>query len=96
MEWVVEAVLSREVRKLTASIEEEDTQLALLNDDLTEPQELVRQLEYNNTGLQREIRAKDQEIARLHERVVPHADCLAFLALGIICLASVMFAEAHV
>ena len=54
-------------------VQEKDTQLALLNDDLTESQELVRHLEFNNTDLQGEIRAKDQEIARLHERVVPHA-----------------------
>ena len=60
-------------------IEEKDMQLALLNDDLTESQDLVRQLEYNNTGLQGEIRAKDQEIERridevadLRERYVDH------------------------
>jgi len=45
----------------------------LLNDDFTEAQEIVKRLEYGNTGLQGEIRAKDQEIARLHERVVPQA-----------------------
>ena len=63
-----------------ATIEEKDTQLALLNDylalmsdDLSESQELVKQLEFNNTGLQGEIRAKDQEIAHLRERHVPHA-----------------------
>ena len=67
-------------------IEEKDSQLALLNDDLTESQDLVKQLEYNNTGLQGEIRAKNQEIerqdqqttelqnevARLRERYVDH------------------------
>jgi len=78
MEWVCEEVLPREVRKreLDAErhkVQEKDTQLALINDDLTESQELVRHLEFNNTGFQGELRAKDQEIARLHERVVPHA-----------------------
>ena len=67
-------------------IEEKNAQLALLNDDLMESQDLVRQLEYNNTGLQGEIRAKNQEIkrrdqqatelqsevARLRERYVDH------------------------
>ena len=35
-------------------------QIALLDDDLTESQEHARQLEFSNTGLQGEIRAKDQ------------------------------------
>ena len=43
-------------------IDEKDMQIALLDDDLAESQEHARQLEYNNTGLQGEIRAKDQEI----------------------------------
>ena len=34
MEWVVETVLPREVRKLASVIEEKDAVLALLNDDL--------------------------------------------------------------
>ena len=45
-------------------IDERDMQIALLDDDLTKSQEHARQIEYNNTGLQGEIRAKDQEIAR--------------------------------
>jgi len=87
MEWVCEEVLPREVRKLAAEVnaerhkvQEKDTQLALLNDDLTESQKLVKQfdkwatkLQYNNIGLQGEIRAKDQEIARLSMRFVPNA-----------------------
>ena len=39
-------------------IDEKDMQIALLDDDLAESQEHARQLEYNNTGLQGEIRAK--------------------------------------
>ena len=79
MEWVCEKVLPREVRKLTTVVEEKDAQIALLSDDLVLEQEHARQLEYNNTGLQGEIRAKDQEIARrqleiveLRERYVDH------------------------
>ena len=60
-------------------IDEKDMQIALLDDDLVLEQEHARQLEYNNTGLQGEIRAKDQEIARretelaeLRERYVDH------------------------
>ena len=34
MQWVCEEVLPREVRKLTAVVEEKDMQIALLDDDL--------------------------------------------------------------
>ena len=46
------------------AIDEKDMQIALLDDDLAESQEHARQLEFNNTGMQGEIRAKDQEIDR--------------------------------
>ena len=76
MQWVVEEVLPREVRKLATAIEEKqraidekDMHIALLDDDLTESQDLVRQLEFSNTGMQGEIRAKDQEIHRRREEV---------------------------
>ena len=52
------------IEKKQREIDERDMQIALLDDDLTESQEHARQIEYNNTGLQGEIRAKDQEIAR--------------------------------
>ena len=47
-------------------------QLALLNDDLTLEQEHARQLEHANTGLEGEIRAKNEELAVLRERYVDH------------------------
>ena len=79
MDWVCEEVLPREVRKLAEVMEEKNAQITFLNDELTESQDLVRQLEYNNTGLRGEIRAKDQEIERrreenadLRERYVEH------------------------
>ena len=72
-EWIMRDVVPRGFNKL---IEEKDTQLALLNDNLARSH---RQLEYTNTGFQGEIRAKDQEIARrerenamLRERYVDH------------------------
>ena len=34
MEWAVETVLPREVRKLASAIEEKDAALVMLNDDL--------------------------------------------------------------
>lgn len=64
LEWVVETVLHRKVRKLTEQLEEKDSAIALLNDDLAEAPEHSRQLEYNNVGLQGEIHAKDEEIHR--------------------------------
>ena len=72
MEWVCEEILPREVRKLTAVVEEKDAQFALLSDDLVLEQEHERQLEFNNTGLRGEIRAKDQELAVLRPRYVDH------------------------
>ena len=79
MEWVCENVLPREVKKLTIVVEEKDAQIALLSDDLVLEQEHARQIEFNNTGLQGEIRAKDEEIVRrqaeiaeLRERYVDH------------------------
>ena len=74
LEWVVETVLPQEVRKLDAIIEEKDAALALLNDDLSEEEEYSRKLEFNNVGLQGEIRAKDQEIACLQHRYVDYLD----------------------
>ena len=50
-------------------VEEKDMQLALLSNDLLKSQEHTRQLEYTNTELQGEIRAKDQEICRRQEEV---------------------------
>jgi len=73
VKWLTHKGVEKVVQEKQKTIDEKDTQLALLNDDLIESQDLVRHLEFNNTGLQGEIRAKDQEIARLHERVVPRA-----------------------
>ena len=69
MEWVVETVLPREVRRLAVVLEEKDSALALLNDDLTERDNYIQALEFNNVGLQGEIRAKDQEIDRRNNEI---------------------------
>ena len=83
-DWILRDVIPRGVNKLMEeehqkAIDEKETQLALLSDDLALEQEHARQLEYSNIGLQGEIRAKDQEIARrqseiaeLRERYVDH------------------------
>ena len=53
------------VQEKQKAIDEKDMQIALLDDDLVESQDLARQLEFSNTGMQGEIRAKDQQIAHL-------------------------------
>ena len=77
--WLTRKGVEKLVIHHQKAIDEKDMQIALLDDDLTESQEHARQLEFNNTGLQGEIRAKDQEIARrqseiseLRERYVDH------------------------
>ena len=59
------------VEEKQREIDEKDMQIALLDDDLTESQDLVRHLEYHNTGMQGEIRAKDQQIAHLQQQYIP-------------------------
>ena len=59
------------IEKKQRSIDERDMQIALLDDDLVDSQDLVRQLEFSNTGMQGEIRAKDQQIAHLQQQYVP-------------------------
>ena len=74
----VEKLVEDHQSALGAERQEKDMQLALLSDDLALEQEHARQLDQrvtqlqcNNTGLQGEIRAKDQELAVLRQRHVP-------------------------
>ena len=52
MEWVVETGLPREVRKLTSPIEEKDSALALLTDDLQDRDNQIQAIQYENVALQ--------------------------------------------
>ena len=52
MEWVVEWVLPREVRKLTSAIEEKDSVIALMNDDLQDHDNQIQAIKYENVALQ--------------------------------------------
>ena len=65
MEWVVETVLPRKVQKLASAIEEKYAALALLTDDLQDCNSQIQAIQYENVGLEGEIRAKDQQIAAL-------------------------------
>ena len=71
MDWVVETVLPREVRKLNeehqSAIEDKDNALTLLNDDLDESHRNIAILEQDNLELQRE-----NEI--LKRRYVPYLE----------------------
>ena len=51
MEWAVETVLPREVRKLASAIEEKDAALALLTDDLQDHDNQVQAIQYENIAL---------------------------------------------
>ena len=53
------------------AIEEKDAALALLSDDLQDHDARIQAIEYENIGLQGEVRAKEQEIERLILRYVP-------------------------
>ena len=72
MEWVVETVLPQEVRKLTSAIEEKDTALALLTDDLQNRDNQIPAIQYVNVALQAQQKHQDA-ITHLKTRYVPHA-----------------------
>ena len=63
VKWLTHKGVEKVAEEHQKAIDEKDMQIALLDDDLAGSQDLVRQLEYNNIGLQGEIRAKDQELA---------------------------------
>ena len=73
MEWAVEKVLPREVRKLASAIEEKDVAIALLNDE-------IKNCEYENMALQAqrdmyqaELEKCQDTITHLRTRYVDHA-----------------------
>ena len=71
VKWLTRKGVKKIAEEHQKAIDEKDMQIALLDDDLAGSQDLVRQLEYNNIGLQGEIRAKDQELAVSRPRYVP-------------------------
>ena len=81
MDWVVETVLPREMRKLSkqlsdhrVAIKEKEAALALLSNDLENRDARIKALEYENVGLQGEIRNGHVTITNLIEnRHVPHS-----------------------
>ena len=69
--WLTRKGVEKIAEEHQKAIDEKDMHIALLDDDLTESQDLVRQLEFWNTGMQGEVRAKDQQIAYLQQQYVP-------------------------
>ena len=69
--WLTHKGVEKIAEEHQKAIDEKDMQIALVDDDLTESQNLVRQLEFWNTGMQGEVRAKDQQIAHLQQQYVP-------------------------
>ena len=63
MEWAVETVLPREVRKLPSVIKEKDAALALLNDDL-------QNREYENVALQAQRDVYQVQLQRCQDTII--------------------------
>ena len=80
IEWVVETVLPRVVRKLTSAIEEKDSALTLLTDDLQDRDNQIKAIQYENVALQAErdvyqaqLQRRQDTITHLRTRYVPYA-----------------------
>ena len=69
MDWVVETVLPKEVRKLSQKLEEHHRRTTQLQQAITYRDNRIQAIKYENVGLQAEIRAKDQQIEASQERI---------------------------
>ena len=76
----VETVLPRKVRKLTPAVEEKDTTIALMNDDLQDLDNQIQAIKYENVSLQAardvyqaELQKCQDTITHLKNLYVPHA-----------------------
>ena len=69
MDWVVETVLPRELRKLSQKLEEHHRRTTQLQQAVEDRDNRIQAIEYENVGLQGEIRAKDQQIEASQERI---------------------------
>ena len=69
MEWVVETVLPREVRKLASTIEEKDAVIVLMNDDLQDRVNQIQAIKYENIALQAQRDVYQAELQRCQDTV---------------------------
>ena len=76
MEWAVETLLPREVRKLASAIEEHELTIALLNDDLQERDNRIQAIQYENVSLQAQGDVYQAHLQRcqdqIHEFIINH------------------------
>ena len=71
MEWVVETVLPREVRKLASTIEKKDVEIALMNDDLQERDNQIQAIKYENVALQAQRDVYEAQLQR-YQDIITH------------------------
>ena len=69
MEWVVETVLPREVRKLASTIEEKDAVIVLMNDDLQDRVNQIQAIKYENIALQAQRDVYQAELQRCQDTI---------------------------
>ena len=62
MDWVVETVLPREVQKLSQKLEEHHRRTTQLQQAVEDLDNRIQAIEYENVGLQGEIRAKESPV----------------------------------
>ena len=73
MEWAVEKVFPREVRKLASAIEEKDVAIALLNDEIKNCEYENMKLQAQRDVYQAELEKCEDTITHLRTRYVDHA-----------------------
>ena len=71
MEWVVETVLPREVRRLASTIEKKDVEIALMNDDLQERDNQIQAIKYENVALQAQRDVYEAQLQR-YQDIITH------------------------
>ena len=69
MEWAVETVLPREVRKLASTIKEKDVVIALMNDDLQDRDSQIQAIKYENVSLQAQRDVYQTQLQRCQDTI---------------------------
>ena len=69
MEWVVETVLPREFQELTLAIEEKDSSIVLLRDDLQDHDNQMQAIKYGNVALQAQRDMYQTQTQRCHDTI---------------------------
>ena len=75
MKWVVETVLPREVRKLASTIEEKDSVIALMNDDLQDRDNQIQAIKCENVALQAQRDMHQAQLERCQDTIMHLRTC---------------------